>query len=75
LGPELFSAGLYIGQGRDGGMFCSLLFYVADLTVEIPSSLLEVLDVISFLPSTPDVLHSVAKQEAHVLRNGYALDT
>jgi hypothetical protein len=50
-------------------------FPALDLPLDVPHSLLEILDGIALQVSTPDVLDGVAETKAHVLGDLYALDT
>jgi hypothetical protein len=45
-----------------------------DFSIEIPSSLLKVFDVVALMVSTPDVLDRVAETETHPLHYIDALD-
>jgi hypothetical protein len=45
-----------------------------NLTVEIPSGLFKVLDGITFVVGTPDILHGIAETEVHVLGDGNTLN-
>lgn len=46
-----------------------------DFSRQIPPCLFQILDSISLLTSPPDVFHSIAKAEAHVLSDRNTLDS
>lgn len=66
-------AGATVNQ-IDGSVNNYLRDAFLQLAFDVPFCLFQILDCVCFQIGTPDVFHSVAEIEPHVLRNGDALD-